>query len=751
LVTILKILVMSTRLALLGSCAGLLQGTRAIAQTGGDHPAAPSVNAAPEARIDEIVVTAQRVAERPVDVPISLTTLSAQRLETAGVTSTLQLPTVVPGLRMDRIGGFLAPSIRGISTSITAAGGEANVATYIDGVYVGGSYAGTFDLPDISNIVVSKGPQGTLFGRNATGGAILVTTRDPSFTPTGRIYASIGRFSDQTVKGFISGPIIDDKLAGSLSLYERTSDTYYRSVAPNLKLRNIKSALVRGKLLFTPNDDLSFRLTGYRTDSQDPTPACATPFNGISTARAFPGAIVPTEPYDIAQDCNSKLSTTGASLKGTWKSSLGSFNTLIAYNKSKLRELDPSTYAYIPGGINTAYTAIGPDKNFQAEVTLASVKYGGFSYIAGINYYHDNNGLAPLIVINTIPPASTVSLFARQTSTAYAAFSELTYQLSDHLRIVGGLRYSVERREVAGNFIFGRGSFEIPPTGWVKKGHDTSQGLTPRVSLTYNFNPDTNAYFSYTTGFKSASYNTASAATAPVGAISLVDPEKVHAFEVGFKTAPRTWYSFNAAAFLYKYKNQQVATNRPSCAPNGGPCVNLSTISNAASSTMYGVDLEGTIRVNDNWSVHSGASLLSAKYDKFPFAQVNVPAPGNVGNVPRSIDAKDNWLVRAPQFTISGNVTYKKEFEPGTLTLTGDIYHSSKYFFTPANDYQQPAYTTIDAQASWNISQPNVTFSVWGKNLTNNTVIMATFIQATATGYSYLPPRTYGMSVSYDF
>ena len=188
---------------------------------------------------NEIIVLAQRRAERLQDVPISVTVQSGEQLETAGVDNLRDLGAVTPGLTFQAQGNFVQPALRGITTLVTGPGSDNPIALYIDGVYEGTQAGASIDLPDVERIEVSKGPQGTLFGRNSTGGAIQIFTKAPSFTPTGSVSATAGLYDgsgpsrasyDLGVKGYVSGPIVADKLAASLSFAYRNVDGYSTNI-----------------------------------------------------------------------------------------------------------------------------------------------------------------------------------------------------------------------------------------------------------------------------------------------------------------------------------------------------------------------------------------------------------------------------------------------------------------------------------------------------------------------------------------
>lgn len=231
----------------IATLAACLAASPSLAQTTAADQAADATATDPT----DIVVTAQRRSERLTDVPVSVTALSGDAIKASGITDTYSLQQVSPGLRMERLGGYTQPSIRGVTAGSTSPGSEANVAIYVDGIYQPNQAANTIDLPDVARVEVSKGPQGTLFGRNATGGAIQIFTRAPSFTTTGGISATAGYYDgsgpsrssyDLGLKGFLSGPIVPDKVAASLSFGYRNVDGYSTNIVQKLLPAPIQKA-----------------------------------------------------------------------------------------------------------------------------------------------------------------------------------------------------------------------------------------------------------------------------------------------------------------------------------------------------------------------------------------------------------------------------------------------------------------------------------------------------------------------------
>ncbi|KFG90887.1 TonB-dependent receptor precursor [Sphingobium herbicidovorans NBRC 16415] len=260
--------------------AGIGGGT-AQAQTAADNTATPPVSSdtaqsdAPAASVtsqseDDIVVTAQRRPEQLIDIPLSVAVLTPQRLEAAGIKSTMELAAVTPGLTIQTLGAFSEPLLRGVSTTISGVSNPSNIALYIDGVYVTAQDSYDFDFVDVDQIQVLKGPQGTLYGRNATGSAILVTTKRPSFEWSAKGSLSYGNFNTSRGQLYLSGPI-SDTVAFSAAGQFRNSDGYITNITTgNKKAGKNHRETIRGKLLFQPNDTMRFTLSADHINLREP-------------------------------------------------------------------------------------------------------------------------------------------------------------------------------------------------------------------------------------------------------------------------------------------------------------------------------------------------------------------------------------------------------------------------------------------------------------------------------------------------
>jgi iron complex outermembrane recepter protein len=697
--------------------------------------------------LTEIVVMAQRREENIREVPLSITVVSSADLERAGTTNNLELTQLVPGLKMDRVAGFTNPSIRGVTTLINVPGADPNVATYIDGIYQANPAAGTLDLPDVQRIEVDKGPQGSLFGRNATGGAIQIFTRDPTDNLAGHVEAGYASFNDQSVKGYLAGPIVEGKVFGSISAYDETADSYYKNIGPPLKLNGIKNDLLRAKLIIKATDKLTLSFAGFAGQHSNANGNLGNPFNGITQAVRTPGAIFSATPYQVASNVAPKslVIVKGGSGKAEYDSGIGVLTLTTSYNYTNARLVLPTFGAYLPAGGQYFYQN-SPNQTYQTELNLVSRKYGAFSYIAGLAYYQDSQTFDPLNV--TTNGAQSVSIYAKQTSLAESLFGEATYEFTDNLSAIVGARYTDETRELFGHTYLGGAYFATPPPDlWAPIASKSFHGFTPRLSLRDKLNANTSIYLTYSEGFKSGLFNAAAVPVPPsTKPPEVVDPEKLRAFEIGIKSQPHSWFSYNAAMFMYNYSNQQVASGQ---IVNG---VSLSTTQNAGKSKIYGAEFEANMRPVPEFSLSAGISLLHARIDSFPLAQISVPvAPDNFGTAVVLRDVSGNTLPRSPSWTANLAGTYTKKYDVGTLSYSANVFHTAKAYYDYGNLYSQDEYTDVGVRASLQpASMPRLTLAAYGKNLTDNAVILGLFNRVNAVTASWAPPRSFGFTISYD-
>lgn len=709
------------------TCTAMLTGTMgAVAHAQTAEPTTESQTSEEQvaAGSGEIIVTAQRRAERLVDVPVSVTALNSVALEKVSTTGLFDVTKLSPGVVINRNGGYLQPTIRGIGTSVVGGAADTNVAVYLDGVYQASQIGNFFDLPNVQQLEILKGPQGTLFGRNATGGAILLTTADPSFTTKGRFTASYGRFNEAKIGAYVTTPLTDN-LAGDISVYYRRSDGFKRDVLTNDLVAKQSSFDIRSKLLWRPTDTTEVVLSAAYNETSDPTGLALNALDGNTQARLAlnPGPIAEGR-KQLSQDVRPEVRTKVKSATLTIDQELG-IATLRSI--SGFRDED----AHIEGDLDASYVPVQETRfdqlmrTFSQEFTLTSPSAGDFRWVAGVFYYHAR-AFTPAFVVNKITTGAP-SFRSLTNVDALAGFVDGTYDIGK-LTLISGLRYSTERRRLRFNF-----GITGPYTTDAEKRFGS---WTPRVGLRYKVGDQANVYATYSKGFKSGLFNTSSPSTVPV------KPEKVDSYEIGFKSAERT-IDLNLAAYYYSYKNIQItAFDFTSGA---------SRLFNAARAEIYGAEAELNVRPSSKFDVRMAAAYTHGVYDQFQGALIFTPRPGGrTGNITAIVDASGSTMIRAPKFTLSSTANYRVPLNQGTLEFSATAYYTSKINYSYDERIQQPAYATVDANVTW-LPSDQFSVSIWGRNLTDTNY--GSFLTSTSARDSivYAAPLSYGISASYKF
>lgn len=723
----------------------------AAQQQSGD---APADTVAPGGSAD-IVVTAQRRNERQVDVPMSIAVASGQELAKAGVVSLHEISNLISGVQVNFAGCCTQPSVRGISTLTTGVGFENNVAVYVDGIYQPDQVAINSDLANISSIEVLKGPQGTLWGRNATGGAILINTLAPSRTFTGKISASYGRFDDRSLSGYLSGPLTDDIRFG-VAAYARRSDGYNtRLDAAGNEIGDAtpeRQTSIRAKLEADVTSALTATL-GYNYGlSKDPRPLTFAQF--ANTLPALPPSPPrASRPFEVSN--NRPLISEARTHEGTLKLALDlGVGMLSAYTSYARRIADfefdfDGSYADLNGSRQDWL-----QKTFQQTVDLNITSVAGLSLVIGGVYFNDSTNTDPYQQTYG-GGARTSAFYTRLRTRSLAGYIDGSYDLTDRIAINLGARYTSEKKFAD----FTQFSGALTPLYSLQNERRFS-AFTPRASIRYEFAPRTNVYASYSRGFRSGGFQ-------PGGAISQAayqafDPEKITAYEVGLKTQ-RGALSFNTAVFYYDYRDLQVGSIIQN--PNGNGTL-ISQVINADKAEVYGLDGDLNFKPVANWNVHIGGAYLHARYKRFPNAVgtgLN-PATGlNVSNQPQNWSGQQ--MTRAPNFSFVVGSDYTIEsFMGGKVNLGGNLHYTSSYITNSASlfgplagnlsnlqRFRQEGYALLNLQATWTDASGHFTLGVFGNNVTDKAYRITYSGSAFGSYASYAPPATYGVRAGYSF
>jgi iron complex outermembrane receptor protein len=717
--------------------AGALRPAIALLVAGSAAPVlAQEVPAAAPAAggLEDIVVTATRREERLQNVPVTVTALTSRSLTGTAVVDARTLTQVVPGYSGNRTSSVILPVIRGVGSGGVSIGDEPNVALYIDGIYQPDAFSNAMELVEVERVEVLKGPQGTVFGRNATGGLINIITPDPSFETRGRISARYGRMrndaGDLDLRGYVTGAL-SEKVAIDFSGMYRETDPYIKELALGKDLGWMRTFDARSKILFQPSDRSQLILTvGYT--NQDSNVNASQPLDNNTIGRQYSDVLLPQETWQSSSTFEPRIDfeKITVSLRGKFEFDGFNLETASAYMRNKAKQTIDSDATNLDLGIIDLRLKA---QAVSQEVRLLSNSGGRLNWIAGAYAYHfwgtfsyvdfgvPNPGGRDLPMVHTY-------LKPDMSATSFAGFAEGTYQLAEPLFLTVGGRYTTEKREFE-QVLNGRPM----PYGQVSK---TFNRATYRAALRYEFAPKSNVYASYGTGFKSGVYNVVAVSSQPVA------PEKIKAAEVGVKSDPLPWLRTNISGFYYDYSDLQVQARNA----DGSGFVLL----NAANSEIYGGEAEITVAPTTSLNIRGGVSWLHGKYKDFTQAQDFVPLAQG-GNRPVSSDASGKWVIRAPRFSAMLGVDWRTDLAGGELGINANVMHSDRIYYDVMNRFSQDPYEMVSGEISWTAPGGHTTLSVWATNLTNEKVAQQVRPSPLGTDILYEKPRVIGVGAQYKF
>lgn len=689
-------------------------------------------------RVADIVVTAQRREENLQNVPIVITAVSGEQLVQSGVTSLPTLGTVAPGLNARTSGGgVFQPSIRGIGTSSNVV--ENPVALYIDGVYLPNQNEGNQELPDVEQVAVLKGPQGTLFGRNATGGVIQIATRRPTQELDVQAKAEIDNYATLRAGIFVSGGL-GSGVAASLSAdYAHQGRGWGDNLTTgNDTFRLAHSLSLRGKLLIEPSDRTSVLLIADYLNRKAYTYSFV-PYPGTAFVRPLPGGY---DKQDTYSPVDPYAAFKGGGGSATIKHDLGPAElvSITAYRRGNTNYL----FDDVPTGTPIFYVGVGahdqPNRSFTQEIQLNSQGNGLISYTFGMFYYHNSNANLPILrqffppfygaVVGPPTANQTTQTFGRERTESFAPFAQFGIKLDSETTLTLGGRYTYEQRKLDGRAILNRYN-GTSTTVLYAPTPLTIRKPTWRIALDRHFSSDVLGYVSYNRGIKSGGFNILN----PANPAYL--PERLDAYEAGLKTELLDRrLRLNIGGFYYNYSNLQVTQ-----------FVGISqTIVNGAKARLYGLDADFNARVTPELSLSGGLELLHARFTSYPNAVGSTPKPAG-GATLFPVNASGNRIPQSQKFAGTLAINYEKPVSFGTVRANVTANHNGSYKFEADNFLGQGAYTLLNASIGWGSSDDHYSLTIWGRNLANEIVLNNGTSQAIGYPVSYgQPPRTYGVT-----
>lgn len=767
------------RAILLGTASGLL----ALAAPAQAQEAETEAKEAADS--GEIVVTAQKREQSLSDVSLSVSAVGGDQLansQTAGIES---LQNLVPSISFGNDFNFAKLFIRGIGLSSSLPGVDPSVALHVDGAVVSLAQAQLGSMFDLERVEVLRGPQGTLYGRNATGGAVNLITAKPTDELEAYVRLTVGGDDLNLVgEAAVGGPLTDN-IRGRIAFRAVKRDGYGINELTGNDIDNANQFSTRAHLEFLPSETVSILLTGEYHSEDDRS--LAIKFREVS----FPGVLTDGNPANdglsaLGQRTNADGSQASFSsnprnlrtnfdpindrkqwaLTGTIAveaSDAVTLKSLTSYRDFEaifFHDFDMSSYVGYPlaqtNALRTSANHWQPvfQKQFSQELQ-ANIDTDNFNGVFGLFYLDEQinveNHIGFDVLTNTDP--FRVQFDGQLDVKTWAAFANLTYSLSEQFAIKAGARYSWEKRRLRNNSGVGTAAtgFVLDPLQWdVSKSWDD---FSPSLGVEFRPSDQMLIYGNWSRGFKSGTAEIGSTRRlSPTQAEPFVDPEKVEAFEVGAKYDGDT-ININLATFFQRLKNGHFSLTRPIPTP---PFF-VSELKNAAQSEAYGVELELLWRITPAFRLQGSAAYLHSEFTNFFSRDPLNPAlfgPGGAA-VPDS-DLSGNKTRMSPKWSLNLNPTYEVVLgNGGSLTFGGNFAYRSKQYHTEFNDDRlaQDGYVMLDANILYEAPDGKFTTNLWVKNITDEFVYAGSFSISTsrAIGGTLMPPRTYGVTLGYKF
>jgi iron complex outermembrane recepter protein len=761
---------------LFGGSVGLGAIAQAVAPGGpgvADNSSATSTATADTNTLQEVVVTAEKRSTDLQRTPIAVTALSSATLEQDQVRDLKDIQSLVPNFKMGDAQGIAQITIRGVGSASFLPGSNGDVAVNENEVYVSRPIAQQAGLFDVSNIEVLRGPQGTLFGRNATGGAVDITTALPTDTLSGYGRVTGGNYDEARIEAGFGGPIVDNVLLARFAAFRESHDGYGTNLITGTGIDDKYDYGFRGSVVFMPTSNLQATLIAEIFRENDHSGGFhyfgAAGLSGIPGALGVPplfmtlGGYAPSNVRDIANDVDPlfQLQTHAVTAIINWNNGPFSIKSISGYRDQTSHFIDN----YTGGSAVDFYSDAGEPAHQISEELQLHYDTSNLHLTGGAYFFHENDDPFPNTIVASgviirdlgIPYVSTADAnlgaqAAQFTTHAYAGFAQGTYDLTQELSLTAGARYSTETNDAIEQnglvfpFVPFTGQVRLPPANDLPS--VTYHATTPKFGIQYQLDPKTMLYASYAQGFKSGGFDLA---TNPKPYL----PEHLTDYELGLKTTMLDDHlRADITGFYYDYTDLQVQQ-----------VVDFAIqTANAATAHVYGLEGEFNYLVTSAFEIDASASWTHARYVGFcgpDPAAPKVVTPTNCPTVDGILPANEGdftgkALANAPDYRATIVFQYTWGLPKGNLVARAEAEYSSKFYFAPDNDplLSQSAYVkgnlfaTYRPDSSW-------AFTAYARNVgditTKTSALAATTLVGSPVIGSLAPPRLIGAEAEYKF
>jgi iron complex outermembrane receptor protein len=752
--------------------------------------------AALDAPADVVTVTARRVSEDAQRVPIPLTVVGGEQLSDAGAFNVNRLKELVPTVQFFSSNPRnSAINIRGLGApfGLTNDGIEPGAGLYVDGVFYARPALATLDFIDVEQIEILRGPQGTLYGKNTTSGAINITTRKPDFDFGADVEISSGNLGFLQAKGSITGPLIEDKLAGRLSFSGTQRDGVLYNVGTQDDLNDLNNLGVRGQFLFTPQSNLEFVLVGDYTRQRpegyaqvfvDVAPTLRSPARQFEQIIADLNYTVPSRnPFDRITDADtshrSNQDVGGVALTANWKLASGDLTSISAWRFWDWNPSNDRDFLGLP--ITTVSANPSKQRQWSQELRYAGGLLPNLDFVTGAFVFYQTiestgnqsqGAAAARFLLNpSAPGANTPGLLDGLTQTSdiqsdflsAALFTQFEWKLSDRLRIIPGVRLNYDEKDVdfertvsgglatADPVLLALQRSVLAPQAYKARNDDFN--VSWNATLAWDPVDNVNFYATYATAFKSIGLNLSGVPNDTAGqpnlALATVKPEDVQHIEVGVKTRPLpgvtanlTFYNTEIEDYQANVVNSQIGVLR-------------GFLANAEKVRVRGVEFDTNAQLSDNFSAYGALAYTDAEYVRFAEAPPPIEQTGGspifdasgtrlpgvskwAASVGGEAKTPSRFLGAAGEFFLGADASYRSNF-------------SSSASFSPFLIVD--GYALVNARAGFR-SDHNWDIFVWARNIADKDYFEFLSVASGGSGLIVgLPgdPRTWGVTMRASF
>lgn len=668
--------------------------------------------------LEEVVVTARKREESAQDVPLAITAFNAAQIDALKVRDLTNMAVGMPNVALDDIAttrGSANFSIRGLGINSSIASIDPTVGLFLDGVYLGNNVGVIFDMFDVASVEVLRGPQGILFGRNVTGGAILVNTKKPGDEFEARFRGAVDGGGDGGNNTYLMGSVggaVSDTLALKLSAYYNDDEGWFKNPFDGSNQGAIEQTMIRPVVVWTPTDNTELILRYEYTDISGDGPVSQTHTNGSGVSGAFASFERDSFDFSIDEKGFQKVKTdfVSAELNIDVDFGDGTITNIFGWRESESSsnadiDSQPVWIFHAPAWLNT--DQVSNELRYSGRFADRSNVTAGVYYFENALNYHERRELLG-IATGGVAPAAVFDGGGDYDVKTLGLFVAVDYDLSDRWTLNTGLRYTKEEKDASIASL--SANIGLPcnvvttqdcPFDFVDS--DSWNNVSPKIGLTYQVDSESLVYMHWTQGVRSGGYNLRNTSFNPADTPGPFDEEIVDNFEVGYKST-HEWGRLNAAVFYNTIDDMQREINLP------GPIGVIQLIRNTADATITGLEVDGTISLTDNLLLLASVGVIDASYDEVRF---DLNSDGVVDEADKALD-----LPRAAELTYSIGFTHTVDIgQWGYLSSRINYAYRDDSAYTDSNLGFITDQQILDAGLDFSSNDGHWVFSLYGRNL----------------------------------